>query len=258
MNWAYFGCRELRSNGPIFSLYSPSSSIISSYASIPILILSHSLFSSILFSWNFLLLSSLLFKNCCICWGCQSGVAPLVGGNVTSLLWFVHLWSPPGTQLSHVAPHSCFHATVATPQAMASNGQQNHVMVANGAETLSKLGLAYLCIWRLDLVDSAEETFMVQWRGRWLQQCPVECREQVEACKDFLVIHCTWSISWHFDLVLPLYTGDLGWESVVDGAQLFLTLNKVIVQVTSHPSSLHPIMCNRCTINWQVWIHWQS
>ena len=80
---------------------------------------------------------------------------------------------------------------------------------------------------------------MVQWRGRQLQQCPVECREHIEACKDFLVIHCLWSISRHIDLVLPLDIGGLRQESEVNGAQLFLTLNKIIAQVTSHPSSHH-------------------
>ena len=88
-------------------------------------------------------------------------------------------------------------------------------------------------------MDSAEETFMVQWRGRRLQQCPVECREQVEAHKDFLVIHFIWSISRHLDLVLPLDIGGLRKESEVNSAQLFLTLYKVIAQVTSHPSSHH-------------------
>ena len=37
--------------------------------------------------------------------------------------------------------------------------------------------------------------------------------------------------------VLPLDTDGLGRESEVDGAQLFLTLNKVIAQVISHPFS---------------------
>ena len=74
-------------------------------------------------------------------WGTTCG-----GGHVTPLWWFIHLWSPPGTQLSHMAPHSCLHATVATSWAMASTGQLNHVRVANRSETLSELGLAYLCM----------------------------------------------------------------------------------------------------------------
>ena len=53
---------------------------------------------------------------------------------------------PNGTQLSHVAPHSCLQATVATPQAMALTGWLNHVRVADGSETLTELGLAYLCM----------------------------------------------------------------------------------------------------------------
>ena len=78
--------------------------------------------------------------------GCQSGVAPLAEGHVAPLWWFVHLWSPPGIQLSHVAPCSCLHATVATPQATALTGQLNHGRVADGSETLSELGLAYMCM----------------------------------------------------------------------------------------------------------------
>ena len=80
---------------------------------------------------------------------------------------------------------------------------------------------------------------MAQWRGRQLQQCPVECGEQVEAHKNFLVIHYIWSISRYLDLVLPPDIGGLRLESEVDSAQLLLTLNKVIMQVTSHPSSHH-------------------
>ena len=62
---------------------------------------------------------------------------------------------------------------------------------------------------------------MVQQRGRQLQQHPVECREQVEAHKDFFVIHCIQSISRCLYLVLPLDIGGLRKESEVDGAQLF-------------------------------------
>ena len=74
-------------------------------------------------------------------WGSTSG-----GGHVAPLWWFICLCSPPGTQLSHVAPHSCLHTTTTTPQATALTGQLNHVRVANGSETLGELGLAYLCM----------------------------------------------------------------------------------------------------------------
>ena len=102
---------------------------------------------------------------------------------------------------------------------------------------------------------------MVQWKGRQLQQCPVDFREQVEAYKDFLVIHCIQSISRHLDLVLPLDIGGLRQDSE-SMVHLFLTLNRVIVQVTSHPSSLYPIISksggDRYTTKQQVWVHWQS
>ena len=112
------------------------------------------------------------------CQGCQGGVVPLTGEHVVLLGVVRPLWSPPDTQLSPVAPRSCLHATAATPRATASTGRQNLVRVADAFITIGDLGLVYLCMWRLDLADCAEETTrLVQRAGRRTQQSVVE-REQ--------------------------------------------------------------------------------
>ena len=74
-------------------------------------------------------------------WGSTSG-----RGTCCNLVVVHPSLVPPGTQLLHVVPHSCLHATAATPKAMALTGQLNHVRVANRSGTLGELGLAYLHI----------------------------------------------------------------------------------------------------------------
>ena len=162
--------------------------------------------------------------------GCQGGVVPLTEEHVVLLGVVRPLWSPPDTQLSPVAPRSCLHATAATPRATASTGRQNLVRVADAFITIGDLGLLYLCMWRLDLADCAEETTrLVQRAGSRTQQSVVEREQGTVRHKD------TAGHSLHLNLspVVSIYlatgpsqkgTREWGWRA----AQLSLT----IIQLT--------------------------
>ena len=67
--------------------------------------------------------------------------------------------------------------------------------------------------------DTAEETVMVQQRGRQLQHCCVERTGQVEAPKTTWPPTASNIITSHLDSFLPLNTDGLGRESEVDIAQ---------------------------------------
>ena len=80
---------------------------------------------------------------------------------------FFHLWSPHGAQLSPMAPHTCQHAAVATPWAMALASQQYLVRVVIGPLPYMKHGYAYPCMWSLESTDCVEEiTQLIQWTRR--------------------------------------------------------------------------------------------
>ena len=114
--------------------------------------------------------------------------------------------------------------------------------LADGSQILGELGLAYLRIQTLDPADF-DETYKVQRSGKRFQQRAVECREQDEARGTSWSSTTSVSISSRLDLALPLDTGGLG----RDGAQLFLTLIKVIAQVISH---FYPIPSSSTQVLW--------
>lgn len=79
-------------------------------------------------------------------WGSTSGV----WGHITSLLWFLHHWSPPDKLRSSSKLFACFNSH--TPNKR-FDWPATDVRVAIGSEPSVSLGFAYLWMWRLDPTD---------------------------------------------------------------------------------------------------------
>lgn len=94
--------------------------------------------------------------------------------------------------------------------------EDGHRLESYGLISIS--GFAYLCLWRLDLNDSARETFTVQQKDK--VEAAMYCGIQDEGSKASWLSTASVSTQSHLDLV--------------EDMQLFFTLNTITIQAIGH------------------------